>query len=187
MAPKASDIDPRRPKPFAAESVVHWLARAQMFLTGIFLVLMMLHVTADVVMKYLFNAPIVGTLETVSYYYMVSVVFLPLAMIELRQEHVVVDLLFRRFPARLRIAVYLFGVAVALIYFGMLTYQTFIDALKATAEKETVMANFLFYVWPSRWGLPIGVGSLMLAILLNAAKVIVTGVIPEPEEQHEGI
>lgn len=156
-----------------------------MFLTGIFLTLMMLHVSADVVMKYLFNAPIIGTLETVSYYYMVSIVFLPLAMIELRQEHVVVDLLFRRFSKSLQIAVYLFGAALALIYFGMLTYQTFLDAMKASAEKETVMANFLFYVWPSRWGLPIGIGSLMLAVALNAVKVIITGVIPEPADAED--
>ncbi len=164
------------------EFLIRRLAQAQMVLTGIFLVLMMLHVTADVVMKYLFNAPIVGTLETVSYYYMVSIVFLPLAMVEFRQEQVVVDLLFRRFPARLQIAVYLFGAATALVYFGMLTCQTLIDALKATAERETVMANFLFYVWPSRWGLPIGIGSLMLAIALNAVKVILTGKVPAPED-----
>ena len=183
----AGNLDSEFSKPRAMERAVQWLARAQMFLTGIFLVLMMVHVTADVAMKYLFNAPIVGTLETVSYYYMVSVVFLPLAMIELRQEHVVVDLLFRKFPAGLQTAVYLLGVIVALIYFGMMTYQTLIDALKATSEKETVMANFLFYVWPSRWGLPIGIGSLMLAIAVNAVKVMATGVIPEPDDQQEGI
>lgn len=174
--------DSHGPAMIPAEAIVQRLARAQMVLTGVFLVLMMLHVTADVAMKYFFNAPIIGTLETVSYYYMVSVVFLPLAMIELRQEHVVVDLIFGKFPKRLQIAVYLFGAALALIYFGMMTYQTLIDAIKATSDRETVMANFLFYVWPSRWGLPIGLGSLMLAIALNAVKVILTGTIPQPED-----
>lgn len=167
--------------------VIGWLANAQMFLTGIFLILMMLHVTLDVAAKYFFNAPIIGTLETVSYYYMVSVVFLPLAMIELRNEHVSVDLLFQKFSARVQVIVYLFGSALGLIYFGMLTWQTLLDALKATEQHETVMANFLFYVWPSRWTLPIGMGSLMLAIALNAAKTAITGVIPEPESELEGI
>lgn len=179
---RSGSLADRDPKANALESAICRLAQAQMFLTGIFLVLMMLHVTADVAMKYLFNSPIVGTLETVSYYYMVSAVFLPLAMIELRQEHVVVDLLFRKFPPRLQMIVYLFGVVVALIYFGMLTFQTFLDAMKATTEKETVMANFLYYVWPSRWALPIGVASLMLAIGLNAVKAFLTGTIPEPDD-----
>ncbi len=170
-----------------ADKWAHQLARAQMLLTGVFLSLMMVHVTADVILKYLLNAPIIGTLETVSYYYMVSIVFLPLAMIELRQEHVVVDLLFRRFSKTVQIALYVFGSVLALVYFGMLTFQTLLDALKAVAEKETVMANFLFYVWPSRWGLPIGMGSLMLAIALNAVKVIITGIIPEPDDLEDAV
>jgi TRAP-type C4-dicarboxylate transport system permease small subunit len=173
--------------PGKAERLVALLANAQMVLTGIFLILMMLHVTLDVAVKYFFNAPIIGTLETVSYYYMVSVVFLPLAMIELRNEHVSVDLLFRKFPAKLQMAVFLFGAALGLIYYGMLTWQTLLDALKATDQRETVMANFLFYVWPSRWALPIGMGSLMLAIAVNAAKAAVTGIIPEPDSEQEGI
>lgn len=173
--------------PSSLERFIYYISNAQMVLTGVFLILMMLHVTIDVAMKYIFNAPLIGTLETVSYYYMICVVFLPLAMIELRNEHVAVDLFFRHFSPRVQVVVYFFGIFISLIYFGMLAYQTLLDALKATSEKETVMANFLFYVWPSRWSLPIGIFSLMLAIVLNALKFWHTGIIPEPGQPGEEV
>ena len=43
---------------------------------------MMLHITADVVGKFVFNRPLPGTIPIVSQYYMVIAAFLPLAMVE---------------------------------------------------------------------------------------------------------
>ena len=58
---------------------------------------MMGHVVLDVFLKFAFNAPLIGTLETVSYYYMVGAVFLPLGAVELKKEHVHVDLFIQFF------------------------------------------------------------------------------------------
>ncbi|MFT6779470.1 MAG: TRAP-type C4-dicarboxylate transport system permease small subunit [Paraglaciecola sp.] len=163
------------------------LSRLKLALAGIFLILMMLHVGADIFMKLAFNSPIPGTLETVSYYYMVGVVFLPLAFVEVRNEHVSVDLFFLMMPNSFKVPVYIFGCIISVAYYGLFCYQTTIDALKATRDHETVMANFLFYVWPSRWALSLGSACLMLAIILNAVNTIVTGVIPESDSDPESI
>jgi hypothetical protein len=64
-------------------------------------------------------------------------------------------------------------------------YQTFIDALKATAERETVMSNYLFYVWPSRWALPIGMGCMVLALALNIGRSLRAGKALEPQKEEE--
>ena len=131
------------------------------------LLLMMGHVVLDVFMKFTFNSPIIGTLETVSYYYMVGAVFLPLAAVELKKEHVHVDLFIQFFSPRFRqfilVLVHLLGIA----YFGGLFYQTLIDAIASFGYKETIMSNYLFYVWPSRWALPIGFLAMALALLLS--------------------
>jgi hypothetical protein len=66
------------------------LTHALMLIGGMGIVLMMAHVTLDVVLKNLFNAPIQGTIEISSYYYMVAVVMLPMAMVE--YEGVVAEL-----------------------------------------------------------------------------------------------
>ena len=163
---------------------IQFISRAMMALCSFFLVLMMLHVGADVVLKFAVNAPIAGTLETVSYYYMVSLVFLALPYVEMRGEHVSVDLFFQKFPPKLQITVYAAGSILAALYYGVFAYTTFHDALIATAQRETVMANFLFYVWPSRWALPLGSGLLVLMLLLNAVRAILTSQLIQPDDTN---
>ncbi len=165
--------------------LITFTSRLFMFISSIFLVLMMVHVTADVLMKYFFNSPIEGTFETVTYYYMISIVFLPLAVVELRNEHIYVDLFVRRFSSRIQQLIYIFACFTGIVYFSIMSYQTFLDALKATAERETVMSNYLFYVWPSRWALPIGMGCMVLALALNIGRAFQTGKALEPQKDEE--
>ena len=62
-----------RPAPLAT---LDWLSNRLLEISGLLLLVMMLHVTLDVALKYLLNQPVPGTLEVVSYYYMVGTVFL---------------------------------------------------------------------------------------------------------------
>lgn len=166
--------------------IIRGISRLFEHFSSVFLLLMMLHVTADVFMKYFFNAPIEATIETVTYYYMIGVVFLPLAAVELRNEHIFVDLFVKRFSPRIQLAFYVFACLCGMLYFGILTWQTLRDAIRATAGRETVMANFLFYVWPSRWVLPIGMGCMVFALGWNLCLAIRTGRALEPAKTEEG-
>jgi TRAP-type C4-dicarboxylate transport system permease small subunit len=143
-----------------------------MVLATLFLILMALHVSLDVGLRYIFGKSFTGTLEFVSFYYMVAVVFLPLAYVELQQEHISVDVLVGRLPPMVQLIFYIFASTLSLIYFSMLCYQSYLDALSATVRMETAMANFTFYLWPSRWALPIGFAAMFLAILANMIKAL---------------
>lgn len=158
--------------PFLLETLSEWLGKTALALSAVFLLLMALHVSLDVILRYLFGTSFPGTLEVVSFYYMVAVVFLPLAYVELKQEHISVDVLVGRFPTRIQLVLYLFAGTLGLIYFGMLCYQSYLDAVQATTRLETAMANFRFYLWPSRWALPVGFGAMCLAILANMIKAL---------------
>ena len=68
----------------AIDRMIDLLSFVFMAIAAIALTLMMGHVTVDVAGKYLLNAPVPVTLEMVSNYYMVAVVFLPLAAAERR-------------------------------------------------------------------------------------------------------
>ncbi|MCE8022113.1 TRAP transporter small permease [Halomonas sp. MCCC 1A11036] len=149
-----------------------WVAKLALTLAALFLLLMALHVSLDVALRYLFGKSFPGTLEVVSFYYMVAVVFLPLAYVELKREHISVDVLVGRLPASLQLVLYLFACSLGLLYFGMLCYQSYLDAMRATTRMETAMANFRFYLWPSRWALPVGFGAMMLAIIANMLKAL---------------
>ncbi|TVP43475.1 MAG: TRAP transporter small permease [Halomonas sp.] len=154
------------------EILTQWIAKGALVLAALFLVLMALHVSLDVGLRYLFGKSFTGTLEVVSFYYMVAVVFLPLAYVELQQEHISVDVVVGRLPPAVQLTLYLLAGVLGLIYFGMLCYQSYLDAVRATVRMETAMANFKFYLWPSRWALPVGFAAMCLAILANMIKAL---------------
>lgn len=150
----------------SAHRLVRLLNRVFLVASGLFLVLMMLHITVDVVLRNS-GVSIQGTLEVVSFYYMVCLVFLPLGYVEIKHQHIRVDLLAQRLPQSVQIALYIFSCLVGLLFFGMMGWQTLLDALQATRSQQTAMANFTFYLWPARWALPLGFFGMCCALLSN--------------------
>lgn len=142
---------------------------ALMLLGGVGVVLMMLSIVADVVSKLVWNAPIQGTVEVSSYYYMIVLVMLPMAFVELEDEQISVDLLFDRFPQMVqRVALVATGLAAAAIL-AVMAWRTGLDARRALRVGEVVMGSREIVVWPARMVLPIGFGLAALASLLRAA------------------
>ena len=154
------------------EQLVRFVSGGLTILGGVCLFLMMLQIVVDVGLKYIFNSPIEGNLEVVSFYYMVGVVFLPLAMVELRHEHISVDLIVQMLPKRGRSYVYVLGNCVALSFFGVLAYQTGLDAIHATRINEVMMGSIYVTIWPSRWFLPAGFVLIALAIVVHTVKAL---------------
>lgn len=161
------------------EQILQILSNALMVLGAIALFAMMLHITADVAGKYLFNRPIVGTLETVARYYMVLVVFLPIAFVQLHRQHLMVEIFTLKVTGRgvaaLDGAVALLGV----VYAGILAWLVYGQAVDQTALGEFVsLTYFDMPVWPSRWVLPLSFGLLCLVMLAQAVldlRVAITG------------
>ncbi|WP_319498240.1 TRAP transporter small permease [uncultured Cohaesibacter sp.] len=134
--------------------------------SGLFLILMMLHIALDVILRNC-GISIQGTLEVVSFYYMVCLVFLPMGYVEFKHQHIRVDLIAQRLPRYAQLVLYVFSCLIGLLFFGMLGWQTLLDALQATRSAQTAMANFTFYIWPARWALPFGFFGLCCAVLAN--------------------
>jgi TRAP-type C4-dicarboxylate transport system permease small subunit len=156
------------------ETLERWIDRAILIMVavaGVGLVAMMIHVTADVLMRYFFNHPIRDTIETASYYYMILIVFLPLAFVERKSEHIEVELFVQFLGTRLRNVFYVAGRLFSIIFFSILTYASWVDAVDYARIRETPMGSNL-EIWPSRFALPIGFGLLVLAMALHAAKAL---------------
>jgi TRAP-type C4-dicarboxylate transport system permease small subunit len=136
---------------------------------GIALLAMMGHVVADVVGRTFFGEPIDGTLEIVSGYYMVAVVFLPLAFVTRGDEHIYVELFTRGMRAGKIALLDAIVEFVALLFVGFLAWQSAVEAVTRTAGGETwETAEGLIAIWPSRWLLPL---SLLFMTLYLAARV----------------
>ena len=135
--------------------------------------LMMLHVTADVVGKYVFNSPIPGTAEVVASYYMVSAVFLPLAWVEIREGSIMVEILYDLLPGLGRRICLFIATALSAVFYGGFAWLSWAPAMKAWQIGEVVEGTWRVVVWPTKFLLPIGLalaGVVMLLRLIEIAK-----------------
>jgi len=163
-----------------------WTVDGATILGGLAVVLMMLHVTADVLLRKLFAAPLPGTLAVVSNYYMVILAFVPLALAERRRAHIAVEVLVERLPERLKHwleQVVLLPVGAALAIFAWRTWDIAGDKLESGASLVQGTASIV--VWPSYYALPLGAG-LMLLIVVYRLTVTLTGAANGLDARHDG-
>ena len=133
---------------------------------GVFVVVMMLHIVADVLSKWLFNYPIVGTLEIVANYYMVALIFFPLAYVQRAGGHIIVEIFTQSLAKRV---ILVFDAAIGLFMFAytiLFVWRTGVEAIHRTEELEYLQGTGLFItIWPVRWFLPLGFGVMGLIAL----------------------
>lgn len=135
-------------------------------LSGLAVALMMLHVTADVIGRYVFGVPLPGTITIVSYYYMVIAAFLPLAFVEQKSAHISVEVLTERLPlvVRKHLAGWLLVVSGAV--FALLAVRTWGEAVsKYEIGAAIVQGEDSIPIWPTYFFLPVGCGLMFLVVL----------------------
>jgi TRAP-type C4-dicarboxylate transport system permease small subunit len=132
--------------------------------------LMMLHVVADVVARVVFKIPLGGTLETVTYIYMVAVVFLPLAMVQRKRQQIIVELFSQVLPPR--VLALLDGVvgALACVFMVALAWYSAHEAWAQTLIRETAPSpTNPVPIWPARWMVVVGAALVALYLAIQAA------------------
>lgn len=133
-----------------------------------FILAMMFHVTLDVLGKFIFTTPAPATIATARLYYMVALVFLPFAYIARGEGHIFVELFTRKMGDRPRALLDgLMGI-LTLIWVGALAWYAGEEAVTVTIALEfEETAEGLLYIWPSRWFVPLGSGTMALAVILR--------------------
>lgn len=160
---------PRAPQRCAA---LEKLANVLVVIASISLVAMMLHIVLDVALKYTLNRPIQGTLEVVSFYYMVLSVFMPLALVDLRREAISVDVFFNLFPRPIKLACVVVTLVLAVLTLGALGLRSGLDAMHAWSIGDTAMGVAEVVIWPSRFVLPLGYFAAALVALWQLRGVL---------------
>jgi len=149
----------------AIVSALGWVSRIVTYVAAALAALMMVHVTIDVILSQFIAEPLPGTVDYVSYYYMVGLVFLPLAFVEFTNEHIQVDLIHAMLSPGARTALDMLALALSAVFYGLLTWQTWIDAVEKYTIGEQSMGMVAVTVWPGRFFLPLGAGLMMLLVL----------------------
>jgi TRAP-type C4-dicarboxylate transport system permease small subunit len=141
-----------------------WLA----FGGAVAMVLLMLHVVVDVTGRYLFNHPFPGTLESVTYYYMVMVTALPFAYVTRTQGQIAVEMFTSFLPDRWIHLIDAGAGLLMLVYVGALSWMMGQEAASMTVLGEVHDAGTMqFITWPSRWIPPIALGVMACAVAVR--------------------
>lgn len=136
-------------------------------------VLMMLHIGADVLSRAILGRPTIGMVETVTNYYMIAVCFLPLAFVQLEGGHLTVDSFTMALGPRALRVVIVFALLVAAGITGLLTWHSYLSALHKTQTGEyTDLSVMDFPLWPARWLLVAGYGAAFVTLCLQVVLAI---------------
>lgn len=135
---------------------------------GFFIILMMIHVCADIIGKFVFNFPIEGTLEIVSGYYMVGVIFFPLAYVSHHEGHIKVELFTQHMrPRPLAWLEAVIGI-IGFVFMAWFCWQAVAESIHSTVEGEQwETADDLVTIWPSRWVMVVGIVLMTVYLLFR--------------------
>lgn len=136
-------------------------------------VLMMIHVSVDVVLLNIFRLSMNTTPEIVARYYMVAVAFLPLGWLTLRNQMIAVELLDFAITRPMRmVSDFIIYVTAAGVY-AVMAYANWIKALREASSGSFVeLVRFQMPVWHSYFLVPAGFALAMLACVLMALAIL---------------
>lgn len=151
-----------------AAKFVSRINRFTTVLGGLAIALMMLHITADVTGRYLFNSSLPGTITIVSNYYMVVAVFLPLALAEEEDAHISVEVFTAGLGETGRRIIAIVTLVISLFVCVLFTAKTWEEAVRQMKSGAAVLqGNSTVTIWPSNFLLPIGFGLMVVVLIIK--------------------
>jgi TRAP-type C4-dicarboxylate transport system permease small subunit len=139
-----------------------------MVLGGIAVLSLMTLATGNVVLR-IFHIPFRGAYELVSFLGAVVIAF-ALGYTQKRKDHIVVDILTDRFPKKLNRGLDMINYFVTLLFFSVITWQTYVWGMKIWESNEVSETLKVIY-YPFVFCVTLGFGVLSLTLLVDLLKV----------------
>lgn len=138
------------------------------YAAGACVVLMMLHITLDVIFRAFLNIPLTGTITFVANYYMVFLVCLPLAFVERLDAHISVDVATSKLSEKSRHHLYGWTYLFTAVVFGVTAYATWLEATSKFAIRSFMIEkDWAISTWFGYFALPVGYALLSLYLLMK--------------------
>lgn len=155
----------------AGRRVMRVIEPAGLAIGAAILILMTVHIMADVGARYFIGRPLDGTTEIVSRYYMVALIFLPLAYVQATGRHVEASFLADALPDRVKAALGCLTSALMLAFAAVLAWQSGVEATRSMVMSEKLQtASYFLVTWPGRW---IPVVGMALVVLQSIVDIVV--------------
>ena len=163
-AEKVDGILSRLDKGIALMSkIIFWIA-------GVGLVGMLLLIVADVIGIKIFNSPVPGGLETVSFLAVVAIAF-AVPYTQLMRGHVAVDFIVEKLPRRLKLVIDVLTVFLSVCLAGTMAWYSFRYAAKLYDTGEVSMTQKIPY-YPFVYAMAVCFVAFFLVLVSDLAKSI---------------
>jgi len=147
------------------EKGIKKMSNVLMYVGTSMLLIMMLLGTADVVGRYLFNSPIIGTIEIFEILLPI-ISLLGLAYTQKEKGHIRVDLLYSRFPHRPQAVIGL-GITIwSIILFILIAWQGTMTAISYW-EQDRLISNIHVPIYLIQLLVPLGAVALCLVLVID--------------------
>lgn len=134
-------------------------------IAGVLVALMMIQVSADVIGRYFLNSPLPATIIFVSQYYMLFIVFLPLALPERTSGHISVEIVTEHLPKRVQYHLANWVSLLSAMVYAAIGWAAWGEAiLKLNKDARIIESGVSIPIWPGYFVLP--VGCLLITIVL---------------------
>ncbi len=148
------------------------LIAANFVIAGLALMAMLAHVVLDVVLREI-AVPFSGTLEIVSFWYMVALVFLAIPVAQAQGHHIRVELFTAAVSPRVQRWI---DVVVLVACIGILIPFVWVaseEAMRQTRRLAVVEAGTgTIPVWPTRWLVPLSMATTLLVCLFQLLELL---------------
>lgn len=142
------------------------------FISGVTLFIMMIWIFLDVMLRFVFNSPIQGTIEITGEYLMVLLVYLAISSTQKYDEHIKVTILLDRFPEMAKkITKFITNIlgAILFVYIAVFNFQSGLDYM----EQNIRSAGVLNYpLAPALFIISIGLFMITLRLVLECISIL---------------
>ncbi len=146
------------------------IVKRQAEVSSLLMALLVVFVCFEVVLRYIFNAPTVWSLELTTYLYGIHFV-MGYSYTELHHGHVRVDILSSRFPPKVQDVIYIvLTLAITLPLVGLLAIWAWDNAITSTLIFERLSSAWAPPLWPIKLFMAIGFTFLFLQVFSNLIK-----------------
>jgi TRAP-type C4-dicarboxylate transport system permease small subunit len=169
------------------DKVITLVEKAVISLSGVCLTAIMLIVTVDVVMRYLFASPLSWSFDLISMYLATLLFFAAVSDTFRRGSHVKIDLFDKLGSVRIRAVMESIGYIGALVLFFIMFRVSWEDGIKSLMAGDVIAGAIPWPTWIPYIIAAIGYGLLTVRILFTVyerIRVVITGVASERVVEH---
>ena len=168
-----------------ADNLLQWLEKAGAVVCGVSIFVMVGLTTVDVVLRYFFNAPLVGAYEVMEFL-LVGATFLSFAYVQRVKGHVGMDILLPKLGRKGNLILEVVGCLLALGCLWAAVWQAASEAWDAFVTGDYIGEIVRLYYWPPKTAVALGFGLLCLTLISVIVQDIAALMSPENTQNAQG-